>query len=160
MPGALHRGLQANYVTCGLAATQSGIPAGELFIPNPETGQFDSFGMFRQPNQLNFSTQIGYQITPRVKVNVLLANLINACFGGSSEPWTKQFPPNSYTCGYASNYYYVSNFYNGSSPNDVKANRVPLNPAFAQPYIPAYANTNAFVLPNPFNAYLQFNVTL
>ncbi len=160
IPGAPHHGLQADYTTCGLAATQNGTSPGELFIPNPQTGVFDSFGAFRQPNQLNVSLQLGYQLSPRIKANLLLANLVNACFGGSSEPWTKQFPPNSYTCGYADNFYYVSNFYNGTSPNDVKANGVPLNPAFMQSYIPAYADTNAFVLPNPFNAYLQFNITL
>ena len=110
--------LQADYTTCCLSATQNGTSPGEFFIPNPQTGTFDGFGAFRQPNQLNFSVQLGYQITPRVKVNALLANLVNACFGGSSEPWTKQFPPNSYTCGYQSNFYYVSNFYNGTSPND------------------------------------------
>jgi hypothetical protein len=152
--------LQADYTTCFSAATQSGTSPGALYIPNPQTGTFDSFGAFRQPNQLNFSLQLGYQLTPRVKVSALLANLVNACFGGSSEPWTKQYPPNSYTCGYQSNYYYVSNFYNGVSPNDRGANGVALNPAFKQSFIPAYADTNAFVLPNPFNAYLQFNVTL
>src|SRR5580700_7552070 len=152
--------LQADYTTCGLAATQNGTSPGELFIPNQQTGSFDSFGAFRQPNQLNLSVQVGYQVSPRIKANFLLANIVNACFGGSSESWTKQYPPNSYTCGYQSNFYYVSNFYNGVSPNDRGANGVPLNPAFKQPFTPAYADTNAFVLPNPFNAYLQFNVSL
>jgi hypothetical protein len=152
--------LQADYTTCGLAATQNGTSAGELFIPNPQTGGFDSFGAFRQPSQLNFSLQVGYELSARVKANLLLANLVNACFGGSSEPWTKQFPPNGYTCGYVDNFYYVSNFYNGVSPNDRGANGVSLNPAFAQSYTPGYADTNAFVLPNPFNAYLQFSVSL
>ncbi len=152
--------LRADYTSCGLSATQNGSVPGEFFIPNPQTGVFDSFGAFRQPSQLNFGVQLGYQLSPRVKANVLLANLINACFGGSSEPWTKQWPPNGYTCGYIDNFYYVSNFYNGSSPHDLKANGVPLNPAFAQSYTPGYADTNAFVLPNPFNAYLQFNITI
>jgi len=152
--------LQADYTTCFLAATQNGTSPGELFIPNPQTGVFDGFGAFRQPNQLNLSLQMSYQITPRIKANLLMANLFNACFGGSSEPWTKQFPPNGYTCGYVSNYYYVSNFYNGVSPNDRGANGVPLNPAFAPSYIPAYADTNSYVLPNPFNAYLTINVSL
>ena len=151
---------QADYTTCFSAATQSGTSPGSLFIPNPETGSFDTFGAFREPSQINFSLQLGYQLTQRVKVTGLLANLFNACFGGSSEPWTKQYPPNGYTCGYQTNYYYVSNFYNGTSPNDRGANGVGLNPAFKQPFIPAYADTNAFVLPNPFNAYLQFNVSL
>jgi len=151
---------QADYTTCGLAATQNGTNAGVLYIPDPATGTFDGFGAFRQPNQMNLSLQFGYQITPNVKVNALLANLVNACFGGSSEPWTKLFPPNSYTCGYIANYYYVSNFYNGSSPNDRAANGVPLNEAFATSYIPAYADTNSFVLPGPFNAYFSVNVKL
>ncbi|HEY1429367.1 MAG TPA: TonB-dependent receptor, partial [Candidatus Tumulicola sp.] len=150
--------LQADYTSCGLAATQNGTSAGVLYIPNPQTGAFDSFGAFRQPSQLNLSMSMGYQLTPRIKANLLLANLVNTCFGGSSEPWTKQFPPNSYTCGYISNYYYVSNFYNGTSPNDRGANGVGLNSAFAQSYIPAYADTNSFVLPGPFNAYLQFDI--
>jgi Carboxypeptidase regulatory-like domain/TonB dependent receptor len=152
--------LQADYTSCGLAATQNGTEAGVLYIPNPQTGRFDSFGAFRQPSQLNLSMSMGYQITPRIKVNVLLANLANACFGGSSEPWTKQYPPNSYTCGYISNYYYVSNFYNGSSPNDRGANGVALNPAFANSYIPAYADANSFVLPGPFNAFVQFEIKI
>ena len=160
VPGTPHHGLQADYTSCGLAATQNGTGPGELFIPNPQTGVFDSFGAFRQPNQLNLSFQIGYQLSPRVKANLLLANLVNACFGGTSEPWTKQFPPNSYTCGYGDNFYYVSNFYNGSSPYDQKANGVPLNPAFAESYVPAVADTNAYVQPNPFNAYLQFSISL
>ncbi|MGA2760970.1 MAG: TonB-dependent receptor [Candidatus Cybelea sp.] len=151
---------QADYTTCGLAATQNGTSPGELFIPNPQTGVFDSFGSFRQPSQLNLSLQMGYQITPRLKANVLLANLLNACFGGSSEPWTKQYPPNNYTCGYVSNYYYASNFYNGASPNDKTANGVPLNPAFQNSYIPAYADTNSLVLPNPFNAYFSLSLSL
>ncbi|HEY5425109.1 MAG TPA: TonB-dependent receptor, partial [Candidatus Tumulicola sp.] len=152
--------LQADYTTCGLAATQNGTSAGVLFVPNPQTGTFDSFGAFRQPSQLNLSMSMSYQINSRVKANLLLANLANACFGGSSEPWTKQFPPNSFSCGYIANYYYVSNFYNGTSPNDRGANGVALNPAFAQSYIPAYADTNSYVLPGPFNAYLQLDVKL
>lgn len=159
IPSAKNK-LQADYTTCFLAATQNGTSTGELFIPNPQTGSFDSFGQFRQPNQLNLSLQMSYQVSPRIKVNALLANLVNACFGGSSEPWTKQFPPNTYTCGYIPNFYYVSNFYNGTSPNDRAANGVPLNPAFAQSYVPAYADTNSLVLPNPFNAYFSVSLTL
>ncbi|HEY2473510.1 MAG TPA: TonB-dependent receptor [Candidatus Cybelea sp.] len=152
--------LQADYTTCTLAATQNGTFPGILAIPNPQTGVFDNFGAFRQPNQLNLSLQMSYEVTPRIKVNALLANLVNACFGGSSEPWTKTFPPNGYTCGYIANYYYTANFYNGSSPNDLAANGVPQNRAFQNSYIPAYADTNSFVLPNPFNAYFSVNFTL
>ena len=99
--------LQADYTTCFSAATQNGTSPGSLYIPNPQTGSFDGFGAYRQPSQLNLSMTVGYQLTPAIKVNLLAANLVNACFGGSVEPWTKQFPPNGYTCGYIPNFYYV-----------------------------------------------------
>jgi hypothetical protein len=152
--------LQADYTSCFSAATQSGTNPGTLYIPNPQTGTFDSFGAFRQPSQLNLSMSIGYDFTPRVKANLILTNLVNACFGGSREPWTSQFPPNSYTCGYISNFFYVSNFYNGTSPNDRAANGVALNPAFQNSFIPAWGDTNALVIPGPFNAYLMFNIKI
>jgi hypothetical protein len=151
---------QADYTSCVAANTQNGTSPGTLFIPGPQTGVFDSFGSFRQPNQLNLSMTMGYRLSARVKATLLLANLLNACFGGSSEPWSKQFPPNSYTCGYIDNAYYIANFYNGSSPNDVRANGVPLNQAFTNAYTPAWADTNSLVLPNPFNAYVQLSVRL
>ncbi len=151
---------QADYTTCSLADTQSGTAPGSLFIPNPATGAFDTFGAFEQPSQLNLSLSTSYDLTPRVKATLLLANLFNACFGGSQTPWTKQYPPNYYTCGYITNPYYVSNFYNGTSPNDRAANGVALNPTFAQPYIPGWADENVYVIPGTFNAYLQFNIKL
>ncbi|HTU81749.1 MAG TPA: TonB-dependent receptor [Candidatus Acidoferrales bacterium] len=152
--------LQADYTSCLASLTQTGTYPGELFIPNPQTGVFDSFGTFRQPNQLNLSLAMSYDINQRVTANLILTNLLNACFGGSNEPWSRQFAPNSYTCGYQNNYFYVSNFYNGVSPNDKGANGVALNPAFANAYVPAWADTNAYTLPGPFNAYLQFQIKI
>jgi hypothetical protein len=151
---------QADYTTCGLAFTQNGTDAGLLFIPDPATGSFDSFGAFRQPNQINLSLNMSYQITPRVKITAVLANLFNACFGGTAEPWTAQYPPNSYSCGYIANSYYISNFYNGTSPNDRGANNAALNPAFKQEYIPAYADANTYVLPGPFNGFIEASIRL
>ncbi len=151
---------QADYTTCSFSLTQTGTSPGTLFIPDPQTGVFDGFGTFRQPNQMNLSLSMSYDVTPRIKATAILTNLLNACFGGSSTPWSRQFPPNQYTCGYQDNLYYVSNFYNGTSPNDRGANGVPLNPAFANAYVPAWADTNAFTLPGPFNAYFQVSVKI
>jgi hypothetical protein len=151
---------QADYTTCGAANTQNGSSPGTLFIPDPSTGTFDSFGQFRQPSQLNLSVNLSYQINPRISVTAVLSNLLNACFGGTATSWSKQYPPNGYSCGYIPNGYYVANFYNGTSPNDVKANGVPLNSAFSQPYIPAWADTNSFVLPGPFNMVVQMNIKI
>ncbi|MDQ2864752.1 MAG: TonB-dependent receptor [Candidatus Eremiobacteraeota bacterium] len=148
--------LQADYTSCGLAAT----PSGSLYVPNPDTGRFDTFGEYRQPSQLNLSMNLGYQVSPRIKATLSLTNLVNECFGGSKTSWSTQFPPNSFTCGYISNAYYISNFYNGTSPTDLGANGAALNPTFAHPYIPAYADTNSFAYPVPFNAYVQLEIKL
>jgi len=137
-----------------LAAT----PSGSLHIPNPATGSFDGFGAFRQPWQLNAGVQLAYDVTPRVTANVTVANLVNRCFGGSSTRWSAAYPPGASICGYGANLFYVSNFYNGASPNDVKANGVPLNPYFAQPFVPAYGDVSAFNLPLPLNVYFQLQV--
>ena len=157
-PGTPFR--QADYTSCSLADAQNGTSPGTLYIPDPTTGHFDTFGAFRQPSQMNLSLQMSYDVTPRVKISLLMANLVNACFSGTPTAWSGQYPPNSYTCGYVGNSYYVSNFYNGTSPNDVKANGTALNPAFRQPFIPAWADSNAFVIPGPFNAFVQASVKI
>lgn len=151
---------QADYTTCNTADTQNGTSAGTLFIPDPSIGKFDSFGQFQQPSQVNLSLSLSYDLSPRVTVTGILSNLFNGCFGGSSTPWSKEYPPNAYTCGYVGNSYYISNFYNGTSPNDRAANGVALNPAFENPYIPAWADSNSLVIPGPFNAYVQVNVKI
>jgi hypothetical protein len=145
-----------DYTSCSLAAT----PSGALYIPNPATGHFDSFGEFTQPWQFNMGLQMHYDVSPRIGANLIVANLVNACFGGSVTQWSQQFPPSSTVCGYSSNIFYNSNFYNGTSPNDVKANGVPLNPYFQNAFIPSYGDTNSFNYPLPINFYLQFQVKL
>jgi hypothetical protein len=60
-------------------------------------------------------------------------------------------------CGYGYNKFFVSNFYNGSSPNDVAANGVPLNPYFSVPYAPTYGDVNSVNLPLPTQIYFQIN---
>lgn len=148
--------LQADYTTCQTAAT----PSGNLYIPNPETGHFDGFGEFTQPWQFNFNLGIAYDFTPKIRANLILSNLVNSCFGGSSTVWSRAYPPNSYTCGYLANTFYIANFYNGMSPNDLGANGVPLNPYFAHSFIPSWADQTSFGYVVPFSAYLQFSIKL
>jgi len=148
--------LQADYTSCAFAAT----PSGNLYIPNPQTGHFDAFGEFQQPWQLNMGLSITYDVSKKVKANLIMANVFNQCFGGSNEPWSRANPPNGVTCGYLSNLFYVSNFYNGVSPHDVGANGVPLNPYFEQSFIPAWADQTSFGYVMPFNAYLTFSIKL
>ncbi|HTA38986.1 MAG TPA: TonB-dependent receptor, partial [Candidatus Acidoferrales bacterium] len=154
IPNAYPR--NADYTSCGFAAT----PTGNLYIPNPQTGKFDSFGEYRQPWQFNMGLSLHYDVSPRVTVNAIVANLVNACFGGSAEPWTAAAPPSQYVCGYSPNPFYISNFYNGSSPSDRQANGVPLNPYFASSFSPSYGDNNSFNYPLPLNVYITMQVKL
>ena len=146
----------ADYTSCTFAAT----PSATLYIPNPETGHFDTFGEFTQPWQFNMGLQVKYDISPQVTANVTVANLVNECFGGSNTAWSRQFPPSSTVCGYSPNLFYISNFYNGKGPNDVAANGVPLNPYFQNGFTPSYGDVNSFNYPLPMNVYIQLQVKL
>lgn len=151
----------ADYTSCSFALTSDGSSPGDLYIPNPQTGTFDTFGEFRQPWQFNLGVQMSYDFTPRVSGRVIVTNLLNQCFGGSSEPWTKAYPPNSVICGYTTNTFYNGgNFFNGSSPYDVAANGVRENPYFAQSFAPAYGDTNSSNYPLALNFYFSLQVKL
>lgn len=94
-------------------------------------------------------------------VRFTVTNLLNECFGGSSEPWTKAYPPGYYTCGYTSNTFYNGgHFYNGKSPNDVAANGVPGIPYFAQSFAPSFSDPFSSNFPIAMNLYfsLQFKI--
>ena len=148
--------LAADYTSCKVAAT----PSGNVYTPNPETGHFDGFGEFRQPWQFNMGLQLSYDVSSRVTANLTVTNLFNRCFGGSSTPWSRAYAPSSVVCGYQANTFYVNNFYNGASPNDVAANGVPLNPYFAHAFVPSYADPTSFGYVNPLNVYFQVKVRL
>jgi hypothetical protein len=149
--------LAADYTSCGSAATATGT----LYIPNPKTGTFDSFDAFRQPWQLNMGLQLHYDVTPRIAANLTVTNLVNQCFGGSRESWTSAYPPNQNVCGYISNLFYVSNQYNGTSPNDVAANGAKLNQYFTQPFVPAYGDAqDSYNFPLAIGFYFQLQVKL
>lgn len=148
--------LQADYTSCNFAAT----PSGNLYVPNPETGHFDGFGEFRQPWQLNLGVGLSYDVTPKAKFTLQIANLFNSCFGGSNQAWTRATPPSGVVCGYNANPFYINNFYNGSGPNDVAANGVPLNPYFAHSFVAGYADTNTYNYAMPLSMYLRFSIKL
>jgi hypothetical protein len=138
-----------------------------LYIPNPQTGSF-LFDNVEQPNSVVGNLQVSYDVSPRLRLTVLGANLFHACFGGTAEPWTAAFPPSNVFCGYAAqggslnSTIYPSNFYNGTSINDVKANNgVHVPYAFQQSYLPA-TNTNGGIggLPSPINVYFNAQVRI
>jgi hypothetical protein len=153
--------LNADYTSCGQALTSDGSKPGNLYIPNPQTGTFDNFGQFRQPWQFNLGVQMSYDVTPRITAKAVVANLVNTCFGGSATPWSKVYPPNGNTCAYTSNTFYNGgNYFNGSSPYDIKANGVPENPYFAQSFVPSYGDPFSSNFPLALNMYFSLQVKL
>jgi hypothetical protein len=153
--------LRADYTSCSFALTSDGTSPGTLYIPDPQTGTFNTFGEFRQPWQFNLGMQLSYDFTPRISGRLMVTNLVNECFGGSSEPWSRAYPPNSDVCGYVSNTFYNGgNFYNGASPNDVRANGVHEIPYFAQSFAPSYSDVFSLNYPLALNFFFSVDVKI
>ncbi len=120
---------------------------GKIPTPDPFTGNFDNLGAFRAPNQFLAHMQISYDVSSRVALTFNLANLINTCSGGTSEPWTRF--ANHSVCGYTLPGYgapltYGSNFYNPGAT---------FQPELQYPY-----QENPTI--QPFNAYLGVKIKL
>jgi hypothetical protein len=129
-------------------------------VPNPENGgRFTSLGQFRNPDQISLNVGLSYDISPKIRASAVLANVYNHCFGGTATPWTAAWPPGNNICQYGSNGFAPSpiathgGFYNGTGPNDVAANGVPLNPYLAHTYQPIGYNL-------PFQAYFSVQIKL
>ncbi|MDQ6931165.1 MAG: TonB-dependent receptor, partial [Candidatus Eremiobacteraeota bacterium] len=139
----------ADFTSCNSSAATG---SGYIAIPNPLTGKFSTLGQYRNPWQFDLNLQAGYDLSNQVHARLILANLVNRCFGGSSTPWSSLYKPGNVVCGYSNNTnLYQSNFYNGGSPNATVNGS--LFPVQRQPYSPF-----AGVL--PFNAYfdMQFKI--
>ncbi len=153
--------LNADYTSCTFALTSDGTDPGTLYIPNPQTGSFDTFGQFRQPWQFNLGLQMSYDFTPRVSGRFIVTNLLNRCFGGSSEPWSRAYPPDSAICGYESNIFYNGgHYFNGTSPSDTAANGAAENPYFAQSFAPAFGDAFSGNYPLAMNFFFSLEVKL
>ncbi|MFY9886634.1 MAG: TonB-dependent receptor [Candidatus Cybelea sp.] len=152
--------LQCNYLDANVLGTG---PFGYLYIPNPQTGTFASLGAYQNPSLIVGNLQLSYDVSPKIRLTLLGANLFHTCFGGSSEPWTAANPPGYAVCGYAgagaslNTTVYPSNFYNGTSMYDFPANKV--HPLYTQSYYPSTLINGAIGGgPPPINLY--FNAQL
>jgi hypothetical protein len=145
VPTAYNKGLP-NYNACFFAEGNS---YGTLYVPNPYTGKFDSPGQYQNPWFFNLNVNVSYELSNKVKATLVLSNIYNTCFGGTSTPWSGASPPGYWACGYLPNDIYTSNFFNGKSANDVAANGVKPLPQQLYPYQPV----TTFL---PFQAALQF----
>ncbi|MDE2483603.1 MAG: TonB-dependent receptor [bacterium] len=147
----------------GAGATQTGL----LYVPNWQTGTFDGVGQYRNPNLMVGNIAVSYDLSPKVSLNLTLANVFHTCFGGSKEPWSTLYKPSSTVCGYGANGLQVSNYQSGdgmktpgnSASYNAAANGTTLAPWQFQSYAPTTGSGAGFI-PAPFNAYLTVNVKL
>jgi hypothetical protein len=153
--------LQCNYLTMNAPGEST---FGYLYVPNPQTGTF-LFDNVQQPSSIVGNLQVTYDVSPRIRLTVLGANLFHSCFGGTTEPWTSAFPPSYAYCGYSpdggalNSTLYPANFYNGTGIGDFKANgaRTP----WTQSYVPTSGNNGAIGgAPSPINVFVNAQVRI
>jgi hypothetical protein len=144
---------QCDYSTVSGTASTA---AGRLFIPNPNTGSFDSIGQYRSPWELGVNLAVTYDLSPKVKLNLTAANIYHNCFGGSKTAWTTLYAPDKNTCIYNQNPFYVSNYYNGTSMFDTAANGVAPQKFAQQPYGPQEGTVGSI----PMNLYFSVDIKL
>jgi len=122
-----------------------------LFIPDKYTGQFDSFGSFREPSRLTANLQFAYDAGRNVKLTLTMTGLLDQCYQ-RGEPWD-----NGSTCVYAqlpsNNLAPVGNFVSDPS-------KIP--PQLAYPYSSWYNNSQTGFVGQklPFAAFLSLDVKL
>ncbi|HEY8313596.1 MAG TPA: TonB-dependent receptor [Candidatus Baltobacteraceae bacterium] len=117
-------------------------------IPDPLTRHFDGIGEFTQPTVLATNLQVTYDVSPKITLQVIGANIYDRCFGGSREAWVI----GSLGCAYNQAAPYVGNFYN---PGDRIQTYV------ANPYGPVLATslqTQPAQSALPFNLYFTANI--
>jgi hypothetical protein len=64
----------------GRTCTGDALHGGNLFLPDPYTGKFDTLGQFRQPSQLTLNLQLSYDIAKNVSLRLLGSNLYSKCY--------------------------------------------------------------------------------
>ena len=153
--------LQCNYLTLGAPGLGT---FGYMYIPDPQTGTF-AFDNYQNPSAIAGNLQITYDLSPRIKLSVLGANLFHACFGGSSTPWSAANAPSNVVCGYGpaggafNSTLYPANFYNGTSINDFAANKA--HTPWQQSYLPSTLNNGAIGGSTPpINVYFNAQVKI
>ncbi len=127
-------------------------------IPDVYNGnRFDQIGQFVAPTQLLANMLVSYDVSPKVTLQLTLANIANACFGGTKTAWTTALS-NSKSCSwtgtasaFAANP--VGNFYNPGTS---------INPVFQYPYqpYPGVYNPDGQTPNQPFSAYLDMKIKL
>ncbi|HEY3676422.1 MAG TPA: hypothetical protein VGK84_10575, partial [Candidatus Tumulicola sp.] len=131
-------------------------------VPDTYTGVFDPLGSFTQPNMVAMNAQMSYEVSPRVTLTAVFANLLNTCWGGTQAPWTS---PNHNVCAYESGGYEGEVLPVGNTYNPAGFNGSIVQPFVKYPYSPVFGvvnqNTgNNASLVTPFQMYFTANIRI
>jgi hypothetical protein len=133
-------------------------------IPDTYTGVFDPLGSFTEPNLIAMNLQLTYDVSPRLTLTGVLANIFNTCWGGTKAAWTSS---NGNACtytatpqgGYGGEIFPVGNMYNPPGFNGSI-----IQPIVKYPYSPLFGAFNApsltGSLKTPFQFYLTANIKI
>ena len=134
-------------------------------VPDTYTGVFDQLGAFTQPNLFAINLQLSYDVSPRVSLTGTLANLLNTCWGGSTEAWSSSngnvcsFAANGYQQGFAGEIEPVGNIYNPSGYRGSVIQPFIKYPYGAQ-FGPSSANNANGAIKMPFQFYVTAKIKL
>jgi Carboxypeptidase regulatory-like domain/TonB dependent receptor len=127
--------------------------------PDVYTNQFDGLGTFLQPNNIAMNLQLSYDVSPRINITGVLANIFNTCWGGSVEPWTYN---NGSICsydlgGFAGEILPVGNNYNPPGHNGSI-----IQPLVKYPYGPVFGpfNQDGNSTSSPFNFFVTGTIKI
>lgn len=139
-------------------------PAALTAVPDTYTGVFDPLGSFTQPNLVAMNLQLTYDVSPRLSLTGVLANIFNTCWGGTTAPWTSA---NHNVCsyavtpqgGYGGEIFPVGNIYNPPGHNGSI-----IQPLVQYPYFPIFGAYNQDSLTGsekmPFQFYITANIKI
>jgi hypothetical protein len=106
----------------------NGLTCGQLTaVPDTYTGVFDPLGSFTQPNLIAMNAQVSYEVSPRLTINAVFANIFNSCWGGTQAPWTSG---NHNVCGYG-----AGGFEGEINPVGNTANPAGYHGSIVQPFV-------------------------
>ena len=137
-----------------------------MTIPDPFTNSFDAPGSFVQPNQFLMNLQLSYDVSPRVTVFATMTNLVNACWGGTTNGFTSAVNRPTGTCSYgiigsfAGLVPPVGNIYNPNSAGFGTTAGLPR--ALLYPYEPTFGpvNVDGNSTVQPFNVFFGAHVKI
>ncbi|HEY1653631.1 MAG TPA: TonB-dependent receptor [Candidatus Tumulicola sp.] len=134
-------------------------PAALTAIPDTYTGVFDPLGSFTQPNFLGLNLQLTYDVSPRLSLTGVLANLVNTCWGGTKAPWTST---NGNVCGYAAGGFGSEIFPVGNFANPAGFHGSIVQPLVKYPYNPLFGpfNQDGNSTKTPFQFYVTANIKI